>query len=169
MNEVRVPVTNRLGAEGQGWEIVSSALINERTGIAGSIRTAQVLGRLVDLARERGVTRDPLWRQRLADLAIRAQITKASGLRAMTDDLKGRMNPHLSAGMKLLSTELTQRFSETGVDLLGPFGSLWEEDAPDAGKPGYQFLYDRSMTIAGGTSEVQRNIVAQRVLGLPRN
>jgi alkylation response protein AidB-like acyl-CoA dehydrogenase len=79
------------------------------------------------------------------------------------------MNPHLSACMKLLSTELTQRFSEAGVDLLGVDGTLWEGDAPAAGKWAYQFLYDRSMTIAGGTSEVQRNIVAQRVLGLPRN
>ena len=169
MNEVRVPVTNRLGAEGQGWEIVTSALINERTGIAGSIRTEQVLERLIGLARERGLTADPIWRQRLSDLAIRAQITKASGLRAMSDDLQGRMNPHLSAGMKLLSTELTQRFSEAGVDLLGLDGMLWDDDAPGAGKWAYQFLYDRSMTIAGGTSEVQRNIVAQRVLGLPRS
>ena len=72
-------------------------------------------------------------------------------------------------GMKLLSTELTQKFSEAGIDLLGLDGSLWEDDAPDVGKWAYQFLYDRSMTIAGGTSEVQRNIVAQRVLGLPRN
>jgi alkylation response protein AidB-like acyl-CoA dehydrogenase len=169
MHEVRVPVTNRLGAEGQGWEIVTSALINERTGIAGSIRTDQTLARLIGLARERRLTGDPIWRQRLSDLAIRAQITKASGLRAMSDDLNGRMNPHLSAGMKLLSTELGQRFSEVGIDLLGVDGSLWEDDAPGIGKWAYQFLYDRSLTIAGGTSEVQRNIVAQRVLGLPRN
>ncbi len=168
MNEVKVPVTNRLGAEGQGWEIVSSALVNERSGIAGSVRADQTLARLVGLARQRKLVHDPLWRQRLADLAIRTQITKASGLRAVTDDLKGRMNPHLSAGMKLLSTELTQKFSEAGADMLGLEAQLWEEDAPDAGKLAYQFLYDRSMTIAGGTSEVQRNIVAQRVLGLPR-
>jgi alkylation response protein AidB-like acyl-CoA dehydrogenase len=169
MNEVRVPVTNRLGAEGQGWEIVTSALINERSGIAGSIRVDQTLERLVSLARRRGLTKDPIWRQRISDLAIKAQITKAAGLRSMSDDLNGRLNPHLSAGMKLMSTELTQRFSEAGVDMLGLHGSLWEEDAPDGGKLAYQFLYDRSMTIAGGTSEVQRNIVAQRVLGLPRS
>ncbi len=169
MNEVRVPVTNRLGAEGQGWEVVTSALINERSGIAGSIRVDQTLERLVNLARRRGLTKDPIWRQRISDLAIKAQITKAAGLRSMSDDLNGRLNPHLSAGMKLMSTELTQRFSEAGVDMLGLYGSLWEEDAPDGGKLSYQFLYDRSMTIAGGTSEVQRNIVAQRVLGLPRS
>ncbi len=168
LNEVRVPVANRLGAEGQGWEVVSSALINERSGIAGSIRADQTLARLVRLAAQRGLTGDVLWRQRLSALAIQAQITKSSGLRAMTDQLNGRMNPHLSAAMKLFSTELTQRFSEAGIDLLGIDGNLWEDDAPDSGRWAYQFLYDRSMTIAGGTSEVQRNIVAQRVLGLPR-
>lgn len=169
LNEVRVPVANRLGAEGQGWEIVTLALINERSGIAGSIRADQVLQRLVNLARRRGLTTDPIWRQRLSDLAIKAHITKSSGLRTMSNDLHGRFNPHLSAGMKLFSTELTQRFSEAGVDMLGVHGSLWEEHAPEKGKWAYQFLYDRAMTIAGGTSEVQRNIVAQRVLGLPRN
>jgi alkylation response protein AidB-like acyl-CoA dehydrogenase len=88
----------------------------------------------------------------------------------MTDQLHGRINPHMSAAMKLFSTELGQRFSETGIDLLGPYGALWQGDerTPDHGRWAYQFLYDRSLTIAGGTSEVQRNIVAQRVLGLPR-
>jgi alkylation response protein AidB-like acyl-CoA dehydrogenase len=72
--------------------------------------------------------------------------------------------------MKLFTTELSQRFSETGIDLLGIYGTLWEgtEHAPDDGRWAYLYLYDRAMTIAGGTSEVQRNIVAQRVLGLPR-
>lgn len=169
MHEVRVPVTNRLGAEGQGWEIVTAALVNERSGIAGSIRADQSLAKLVALARQQRVTGDPIWRQRLSDLAIRAQIIRASGYRAMTDDLRGRRNPQMSAGMKLLSTELSQRFSEAGVDLLGAHGQLWEHDAPDHGRAAHQFLDDRSATIAGGTSEVQRNIVAQRVLGLPRS
>jgi len=84
LNDVRVPVSNRLGAEGQGWEIVTSALINERSGIAGSIRADQVLERLVSLARCRRLTADPIWRQRLSDLAIKAHITRSSGLRAMS-------------------------------------------------------------------------------------
>jgi alkylation response protein AidB-like acyl-CoA dehydrogenase len=170
LHDVRVPVANRLGAEGQGWEIVTSALINERSGIAGSVRFEQQFDRLVTMARRRGCTRDALWRQRLADLAVKARVTKSFGLRAMSDQMHERMNPHLSAAMKLFTTELVQRFSETGIDLLGPYGALWQgsERAPGTGRWAYQFLYDRSMTIAGGTSEVQRNIVAQRVLGLPR-
>src|SRR5512139_3684986 len=122
LNDVRVPVHNRLGAEAQGWEIVTSALINERSGIAGSIRVDRTLERLVRLARKRGLAHDPVWRQRLAQLSIQAQVTKAAGLRMMTDQLQRRFNPHLSAAMKLSSTELTQRFSETGIDLLGVSG-----------------------------------------------
>jgi alkylation response protein AidB-like acyl-CoA dehydrogenase len=170
LHDVRVPVENLLGLEGQGWEVVSSALVNERTGIAGSVRFDQTFDRIVGMARARGCTSDPLWRQRLADLAVKARVTKSFGLRAMSDQLHGRINPHMSAAMKLFTTELGQRFSETGVDLLGAYGTLWEGSprTPDRGRWAYQFLYDRSLTIAGGTSEVQRNIVAQRVLGLPR-
>jgi alkylation response protein AidB-like acyl-CoA dehydrogenase len=170
LHDVRVPVENLLGAEGQGWEVVSSALVNERTGIAGSVRFDQAFERIVNVARRHGCTGDPVWRQRLADLAVKARVTKSFGLRAMSDQLHGRINPHMSAAMKLFTTELGQRFSESGVDLLGPYGTLWEgsPQTPDRGRWAYQFLYDRSLTIAGGTSEVQRNIVAQRVLGLPR-
>jgi alkylation response protein AidB-like acyl-CoA dehydrogenase len=170
LHDVRVPVENLLGAEGQGWEVVSSALVNERTGIAGSVRFEQNLDRIIANARRGACDRDPLWRQRLADLAIKARVIKSFQLRSMSDSLHGRTNPHISSAMKLFTTELTQRFSETAVDLLGVYGNLWEGSprTPDNGRPAYQFLYDRSMTIAGGTSEVQRNIVAQRVLGLPR-
>ena len=170
LHDVRVPVENLLGAEGQGWEVVSSALVNERTGIAGSVRFDQAFDRIVGVARQHGCISDPLWRQRLAELAVKARVTKSFGLRAMSDQLHGRINPHMSAAMKLFTTELGQRFSETGVDLLGLYGTLWEGSprTPDRGRWAYQFLYDRSLTIAGGTSEVQRNIVAQRVLGLPR-
>lgn len=170
LHDVRVPAQNLLGAEGQGWEVVTSALVNERTGIAGSVRFDQNFDRIVAIAQRRGCTTDPLWRQRLADLAVKARVTKSFGLRAMSDQLHGRINPHMSSAMKLFTTELVQRFSEAGVDLLGPYGALWQGSGrtPDNGRWAYQFLYDRSMTIAGGTSEVQRNIVAQRVLGLPR-
>jgi alkylation response protein AidB-like acyl-CoA dehydrogenase len=170
MNEVRVPVANRLGGEGQGWEVVSSALVNERTGIAGSVRFDVALEWLTNTARERGVVSDPAMRQRIADLAIKASIVRNSGLRTLTDGLKGRMNPHLSAAMKLVTTGLTQEFSETAMEVLGPYAALMDDEhAPSSGKWAKQFLGDRAMTIAGGTSEVQRNIIAQRILGLPRN
>jgi alkylation response protein AidB-like acyl-CoA dehydrogenase len=169
MNEVRVPVANRLGQEGQGWEVVSSALVNERTGIAGSVRFDHALDWLTTTARERGVTSDPTVRQRIAELATKAAIARNAGLRSLTDSLRGRMNPHLSAAMKLMTTQLTQEFSETAMELLGPYAALMDDPhAPSGGRWAKQYLGDRAMTIAGGTSEVQRNIVAQRILGLPR-
>jgi alkylation response protein AidB-like acyl-CoA dehydrogenase len=169
MTDVRVPVTNRLGAEGQGWEVVSSALVNERSGIAGSIRADQALDWIVTTAKQQGKTGDPNVRQRIADLAVKGNIMRCAGMRSMTDALRKRLNPHLSAAMKLMGTTLVQEFSETGVELLGPYGALMNDaHAPFDGRWAKQYLGDRSMTIAGGTSEVQRNIVAQRVLGLPR-
>jgi len=169
MNEVRVPVANLLGKEGQGWEVVSSALINERSGIAGSIRFDHSLEQLTATARSQGKTGDPRVRQRIADLAVKANVMRCAGLRSLTDSLHGRMNPHLSAAMKLMSTGLTQEFSETAMEFLGPYGTLMDDaHAPGHGRWAKQYLGDRAMTIAGGTSEVQRNIIAQRILGLPR-
>ncbi len=170
MTDVRVPVENLLGREGQGWEIVSSALVNERSGIAGSIRFEQSLDWLTATAREQGRLADPVVRQRVAALAVKATIMRCAGLRTLTDELHGRMNPHLSAAIKLMSTGLSQEFSETAMEVLGPWAALQDEPrAPSRGRWARQYLGDRAMTIAGGTSEVQRNIIAQRILGLPRH
>ncbi len=170
LKDVRVPADALLGGEGQGYEIVSSALINERTGIAGAIHFDHALAAILETARERGLTGDPVWRQRIAELAIKAQIMKAMGLRVLSDQLHDRFNPHTSAAMKCIASHFTQQFSEAGVEMLGPYGVLLGGD-PEA--PGHsvwpeRFLGDRAMTIAGGTSEIQRNIVAERILGLPR-
>src|SRR5215472_1595854 len=169
MTDVKVPVANLLGKEGQGWEVVSSALVNERSGIAGSIRGDQALDWLITITRGQRKEKDPKVRQRIADLAIKGAIMRYAGMRSLTDSLRERLNPHLSAAMKLMSTSLVQEYSETAMEVLGPYAALmWDEHAPSNGRWARQYLYDRSMTIAGGTSEVQRNIVAQRILGLPR-
>jgi alkylation response protein AidB-like acyl-CoA dehydrogenase len=163
LTDVRVPVTNLLGREGQGWEVVSSALVNERTGIAGSVRFDQTLDWLTATVRAQGRDGDPRVRQRIAELATKAAIVRYSGLRTLTEQLRGRMNPHLSAAMKLTTTQLTQEFSEAAMEVLGPWAALMDDPhAPFSGRWARQYLGDRSMTIAGGTSEVQRTIVAQR-------
>jgi alkylation response protein AidB-like acyl-CoA dehydrogenase len=170
MADVRVPKQNRLGAEGEGWKIISQALINERSGIASGLRFEQSLGSLIRAAKARGSSRDPISRQRIAELAIGAMITKYSGFRSTTDALHGRMNPHLSAAMKLYGTSLAQAFSTAMLEMFGPFGQLYSEDerAPNVQRAAIRFLADRAQTIAGGTSEIQKNIIAERILGLPR-
>ena len=171
LRDVRVPADAVLGREGQGYEVVSSALINERSGIATGIRFDQSLAKLIETARKAGVTQQPVWRQRIAQLAIQTKIMNASGLRVLSDQLHDRFNPHTSAAMKCIATALTQRFSEAAVEMQGPWGVLLDggEGGDEARRSwAMRFLSDRAMTIAGGTSEIQRNIAAERILGLPR-
>jgi alkylation response protein AidB-like acyl-CoA dehydrogenase len=171
--DVRVPAGARLGAEGQGWEIVRSALVDERTGMAASIRVDKDLERLIDVARRRGRSRDPVARQRIAELAIACHALRWSCARMASDAARGRLSPGVAASNKLFTSQLLQDLSECAMEMLGPEGLVYEaprEEATELAQagPGYRFLYNRCLTIAGGTSEVQRNIVAQRVLGLPR-
>jgi alkylation response protein AidB-like acyl-CoA dehydrogenase len=168
LKDVRVSKSALLGAEGQGYEIVSSALINERSGIASGIRFDRSLEKLIATARNFGLTSDPVWRQRIADLAIKTKVMNAFGLRVLSDQIHQRFNPHTSAAMKCIATNLTQAFSEAGVEAQGPYGGLFGAEESGDGSWPARFLYDRSMTIAGGTSEIQRNIAAERILGLPR-
>ena len=171
MTDARVPVANRLGAEGEGWKIISGALVNERNGIAGGMRQDETLQRLIAAAKRRGKSADPRTRQEIAELATACAISKYSGYRGMTDGLNGRLNPHLSAAMKLAGTSLAQRMSTAHLALLGAYGQLYENHgkATDARAVAMRWLGDRAQTIAGGTSEIQKNIVAERILGLPRS
>lgn len=166
LQDVRVPESCLLGKEGQGYEIVSSALINERSGIASGIRFDQSLERLIATVRRHGLADHPVWRQRIALLAVKAKVMKAFGLRVLSDQLHDRFNPHTSAAMKCIATRLSQEFSEAGIEASGYDGLLDARDGEDSWSS--RFLSDRAMTIAGGTTEIQKNITAERILGLPR-
>ena len=168
LKDVRVPASALLGAENQGYEVVSSALINERSGIATGIRFDRSFEELLATARRAGRTQDPVWRQRLAHLATQAKIMNLFGLRVLSDQLANRFNPHTSAAMKCMATQLTQEFSEAGVAALGVGGTIVRDGGGGEVDWATRYLTDRAMTIAGGTTEIQRNIVAERVLGLPR-
>ena len=168
--DVRVPLGHRLGDEGQGWAIVRSALVDERSGMATAIRVDKVLADLVATVRRAGLAADPVWRQRVAALAIQCGIVRTANLRNLSDQLRGRLNPGLASALKLFCSELNQKLTEAGHAALGAGGVVFPggSAAPDRQSWAYRMLWDRCLTIAGGTSEVQRGVIAQRVLGLPR-
>jgi alkylation response protein AidB-like acyl-CoA dehydrogenase len=183
LDGARVPDAYRLGERGEGWKVANSTLSGERQMISGpgSGGIDRIGGsgvdRLVVDARARGLAADPVVRQRLAALWSEEQIRRWTNARVRDNARAGRVGPESSVG-KIHSGELNQRTQVLAVDLLGMDATAWDpasvgRDAdPDAeaGLPHavHGFLRSRANTIEGGTSEVNRNVLGERVLGLPR-
>jgi alkylation response protein AidB-like acyl-CoA dehydrogenase len=172
---VRVPRENVLGELHRGWDVVITTLSHERGSSAPHARLEAELARLVELARRtprggRSALADPGLRERLAGLATEVRILRITAYRnASLLQQTGRPGPEGST-LKLRWSELNQRVKQTAVEILGP-GALVPEGDPLAAEGGYwqhELLWSRAGTIYAGTSEIQRNILAQRVLGLPR-
>ncbi len=162
-NDVEVPVSNRLGEEGQGWQVAMTTLLHER-GTLGFALTASLevgVNRLLEVARER-VNGDAGVRERVAAEWIELQALRYTNYRSLgTLQRTGIPGPEGSA-IKLRWSEQNQRMTKLGRELLGAEGIL------DDGWWHHQQLRSRGNTIEAGTSEVLRNIVAERVLGLPK-
>ncbi len=163
-NDVEVPVSNRLGEEGQGWQVAMTTLLHER-GTLGFALTASLetsVNKLLEVARER-VNGDEALRGRIATEWIELQALRFTNYRALgTLQRTGIPGPEGSA-IKLRWSEQNQRLTKLGRELHGPEGIL------DDGWWHHQQLRSRGNTIEAGTSEVLRNIVAERVLGLPKS
>jgi len=174
-DEVRVPIANVVGEINQGWNVVMTTLAHERGSSAQHARLGAEVNALFDLARRTPraggrAADDPLVRQKLVEFATGVMILKMSSYRnAAVLDHNGVPGPEGST-LKLLWSELDQRVKETAVEILGEAGLVNQGDA-QAVEDGYwahELLWSRAATIYAGTSEVQRNIIATRVLGLPR-
>jgi len=180
LTDVRVPNTNMLGAPGDGWKVTATTLMNERAMLGGGsggkgggpVRT---LMRVWESRRdampavERAVMRD-----RVTELWIRAEVLRLNNQRAKELATTDKAGPGFSIG-KLMSGELNQEIFSTCLSLEGGDGLLLTEGyplvrtekSPSNGSVGTQFLRSRANTIEGGTSEIQRNILGEKVLGLP--
>jgi alkylation response protein AidB-like acyl-CoA dehydrogenase len=170
LDDVRVPVADRVGEENGGWPLVRTSLGHERAAGAMSqaARYRRVLDDLIDLARERGVTRDPLVRDRFADLETRVRIMQYTGMRTIADIMaRGEPGPASSIA-RLFIVIVEQDLHEFAVDILGPHALLGRSD-PRAGRWVWGFLRTRASTIGAGTAEIQRDTIAEKVLGLPRD
>ncbi len=174
---VRVPAVNILGGLNNGWQVGITTLMYERLalGFGLRVRLRIALDALIELARRTKrngtpVTQDPIIRQKLAQLWIDTEAFKYTGARALTKLLKGEVpGPEASTG-KIWWAETHQRLQDTAMEIQGPYhqilkGSEW---AIEHGIWQYTFLRSRANSVEGGTTEIQRNIIGERVLGLPK-
>ncbi|MGH8995553.1 MAG: acyl-CoA dehydrogenase family protein [Acidimicrobiales bacterium] len=168
----RAPIQNIVGGLNNGWRVAMTTLSNER----GAGATVQHLPyerefwHLVSIAKERGLTGDPLLRQKLAWAFSHVQIMRFSGLRTM-DALRANREPPIGtlAG-KLFWSEYNKRFGETALDMLGADALIRPSDDEYALSSWQElFLHSRAGTIFAGTSEIQRNVISERGLGLPKS
>jgi alkylation response protein AidB-like acyl-CoA dehydrogenase len=173
--DVRVPAENMVGEPTQGWKIANHVLMHER-GASFDVLTYEpmfdhIAGRAsTTTAKGATLADDSVFRQRFAKLRIEYEALKQrtlAGLRALAEG----QDPGPAAGLyKLHASEFEQRLMRLATDIQGPHGQLWR-DSPrvvDEGAWQFRFLWSHAYTIYAGTSEIQRNILAERVLGLPR-
>lgn len=166
MDEVRIPVENVLGDINGGWGCAITTLSNERGLIAGANKSSDTMA-LIELARKRGVADDPVLRQHLVDCWIRQQIQRFHGYRLQTALSKGVPPGPETSVMKLFAAEYLRRLGNASLEVLGPEGQLLDDGVPAGTEWQARFLFAPAIRIAGGSNEVQRNIMAERVLGLP--
>jgi alkylation response protein AidB-like acyl-CoA dehydrogenase len=169
---VRVPRENLVGELNNGWMVGIGLLMHERatTSILAQANVQMLIQELMDLARQQRRGDDPVIRQRLAQLYIESESIKHYGYRNLTKRLRGQPPGPEGSAHRLGLTLLSQRAHELAMELQGPYAQLMY-GSPYAIQEGawqFSFLRSRSATIAAGTAEIQRNIVAERVLGMPK-
>lgn len=171
--DVRVPVADRLGDEDEGWLVAMGTLSKERVGTAGlSITMATELQDVIETTRAHNprALEDPTLRDRVARAFTQVELTRLLNARALSKILKGEENYPEVPIAKLQWSHLAQTLAELNVDLLGPAGTLWKDgpDAVDNGQWSRLYAYQRYTSIGAGTTEVQKNILAERALKMPK-
>ncbi|HEX2436518.1 MAG TPA: acyl-CoA dehydrogenase family protein [Solirubrobacterales bacterium] len=163
MEGASVPDENVVGGVGNGWMVGITTLMHERAGLgaASAVALRRDLDDLVALIQERGLADDPVIRDRVARLQVAAEALRLGGLRTLTQTMRTGIPGPEGSLAKWQWADANQELTELATDVLGPGGlerSEWS----------YKFLRSRANSIEGGTTEVMKNIIAERVLGLPR-
>jgi len=173
LDEVRVPVENLVGAENEGWKIARTSLGHERStaGVAQGMRYRRIVDELHALAAELGRSSEPNVRQQLAAIEIDVRLIILNNTRTLSTVLAGSDPGPVSSIGRLMFTEFEKRLHELAVDLIGAPATLAPQDphSVQRGRWVRGFLATRASTIGAGTAEIQRNTIAEQVLGLPRD
>jgi len=170
-NDVKVPKTNVVGEANEGWGVAMTTLLHERgtLGFALTARLEVLVAKLIILAKETGAHDDLLIRDRVAQQWIELQALKFTNYRALTTLMRTGVPGPEGSIAKLHWSESNQRLGKLALEILGHRAQLDGDDAVWSGYWQYQQLRSRGNTIEAGTSEILRNIIAERVLGLPRS
>jgi alkylation response protein AidB-like acyl-CoA dehydrogenase len=172
-DNVRVPAKNLVGEENRGWYVGATLLDFERSNIGAAIGLRHTVDDVLKYVRENpdGRVRDiQAARLELADRAVESDIARLISYRIISMQKRGQV-PNYEASMnKMYRSEVQQRIAQTGMRLIGLYGNAWRGDrwAPLRGRLSSMYVTSVSATIAAGTSEIQRNVIATRGLGLPR-
>jgi alkylation response protein AidB-like acyl-CoA dehydrogenase len=175
-DNVHVPRKNLVGKLNEGWMVANATLFHERNMLGAASGSEQRFDRLLALAKSikrdgHPLTRDPVFRQRLADLEIRAAAMRYHSLRQLTDQMRGR-NPGIEAMInKLVGTELNHDLATAAMEAMGDFSMLARDDDAvlDHGYWPYEWMFSLGLVIGGGTSHIQKNIIAERGLKMPKS
>ena len=167
-NDVRIPAANLIGQQDDGWRCAIAMLMNERVAIGSGGGAATGITPYVKLAHAHGVDQEPVIRQGLADLYIRQQVLGYIGQRTRAAVKAGKAPGPEGSIAKLAGALLARRTSDLGIAIAGAAGQAWETDDPKGDRWAMSVLSAPASRIAGGTDEVQRDIVGERMLGLPK-
>jgi alkylation response protein AidB-like acyl-CoA dehydrogenase len=164
IEEARIPDENVVGGVGNGWMVAITTLMHERAGIgfSSAVGLKIALGQLMDLVREKGLEDDDVIRQRVAQLYIEAEVTRLTASRGLTQQMKTGIPGPEGSLVKWQWSDTNQAMTELATEVRGPEGPVVDDEWT------YRFLRARANSIEGGTTEILRNIVAERVIGLPR-
>jgi alkylation response protein AidB-like acyl-CoA dehydrogenase len=176
-DNVRVPAKNLVGEENRGWYIGTTTLDFERSSIGSAVGQRLLVEALIKFAKEHtkdgqsAINHMPTVRYELADRLLDTHVAMMLSYRVVTMQNRGLVPNYEASMTKLFASEMTQRIARTGVKVTGLYGQLLSgsEWAPARGRYGGMYIQTLGSTIAGGTSEVQRGIIATRGLGLPRD
>jgi alkylation response protein AidB-like acyl-CoA dehydrogenase len=183
LQDVKVPVTHLVGEENKGWDYAKFLLVNERVGIAGvgqSKAELELVKEMARLERKNGkpLIEDPLFQAKLARLEIELMALEYTNMRVLSSGGDSRSVGALSSFLKIKGSEIQQTIMEVAMEAVGPYGAPWMPEARSASwngepvGPAYAgvgttgWLDRRKTTIYGGSNEIQKNIIAKRVLNL---
>ena len=175
-DNVRVPVENRLGAEGEGWKVTISALASERSSIAEVHGLISKIEEVKNLAKQtlrggRAMSEDPGIRRRIAEAETKIEAMRLNGMRFLTKQLKGEPLGSETSINKLHRADLEVGLGELALEILGSSATLMSSDEPavEGGRWAKYSLNWPEVVIGGGTPNIQKNIIAERILGLPKD